>query len=43
MIVVSVDPMSAFRRGVIDDGVPPPVDPKDMADSGGVERFIRRL
>jgi hypothetical protein len=43
MIVVPVDPMSAFRRVVIDDGVPPPVDPKDMADGGGVERFIRRL
>ena len=34
--------MSAFRRGVIDDGVPPPVDPKDMVDGGGVERFIHQ-
>jgi hypothetical protein len=42
-IVVPVDPMSAFRRVVIDDGVPPPVDPKDMVDGGGVERFIRRF
>jgi hypothetical protein len=43
IIVVTVDPMSAFRRVVIDDGVPPPVDPQDMVDGGGVERFIRRF
>jgi hypothetical protein len=39
MIVVPVDPVSAFRRLVVDDGVPPPVDPKDVADGGGAKRF----